>query len=95
METGEANRLGYANPAELREGYPAFFNEQVYPYITEGLRYLRKTQEGQQWIANLFHHVHELQGHSDVRGDVSGDTNGSTSVDPLLHSIPHIAVSNR
>ena len=99
VETGEANRLGYANPAELREGYPAFFNEQVYPYITEGLRYLRKTQEGQQWIANLFHHVHELQGHSDVRvdvrGDVNGDTNGSTSVDPLLHSIPHIAVSNR
>lgn len=61
LETGEAQRLGYHNSAELREGFPEFFYEQVYPYITEGLRFLRKTQEGQQWIANLFHHVYELQ----------------------------------
>ncbi|HEY5647426.1 MAG TPA: hypothetical protein VIS76_15860 [Pseudomonadales bacterium] len=60
VETGEAQRLGYANPAELRNDFPEFFYGQVYPYITEGLRFLRKTQEGQQWIANLFHHVHEL-----------------------------------
>lgn len=65
-ETGEAERLGYANAAELREGFPEFFYDQVYPYITEGLRFLRKTQEGQQWIANLFHHVHEMQGDSDL-----------------------------
>jgi len=62
VETGEAERLGYANPMELKEDYPEFFYNQVYPFITDGLRFLRKTQEGQQWIANLFHHVHELQG---------------------------------
>jgi hypothetical protein len=66
VETGEAERLGYANPSELREDFPEFFYEQVYPYIGEGLRFLKKTQEGQQWIANLFHHVHELQGDSEA-----------------------------
>lgn len=66
-ETGEAVRLGYANSAELRAGFPDFFYQQVYPYITEGLRFLRKTQEGQQWIANLFHHVHEIDAEDDER----------------------------
>jgi hypothetical protein len=84
VETGEAERLGYANPAELRSGYPDFFYGQVYPYITEGLRYLRKTQEGQQWIANLFHHVHELEAEGEQE---------SYAVRPP-HPLPHIAVIN-
>ena len=86
VETGEDRRLGYANPAELRSDYPKFFYEQVYPHITEGLRFLRKTQEGQQWIANLFHHVRELQEDPAVDPLVK--------VDSSLHPIPHIAVSN-
>jgi hypothetical protein len=60
-ETGEAERLGYNNPGELRAEYPTFFFERVRPYISEGLRYLRKTQEGQLWIANLFSHVYSEQ----------------------------------
>jgi hypothetical protein len=60
-ETGEAERLGYNNPGELRGDYPTFFFERVRPYISEGLRYLRKTQEGQLWIANLFSHVYSEQ----------------------------------
>lgn len=86
VETGEAERLHYANPAELRSGYPDFFYSQVYPYITEGLRFLRKTQEGQQWIANLFHHVHELE------ADTDQDRAAIETRPP--HSVPHIAVSN-
>ena len=27
------------------------------PYIDDGLRYLRMTQNGKQWIANLYSHV--------------------------------------
>jgi len=84
VETGEAERLGYANSAELRIGFPEFFYSQVYPYITEGLRYLRKTQEGQQWIANLFHHVHELEAEG---GEASSDKR-------LPHPLPQIAVNN-
>jgi hypothetical protein len=60
-ETGEAERLGYDNPGALRADYPSFFFERVRPYISEGLRFLRKTQEGQLWIANLFSHVYSEQ----------------------------------
>ena len=69
QETGEAARLGYNNPAELRADFPEFFYGQVYPYLSETLTYLHKTPEGQQWIANLFHHVHARQG-----GDASSDS---------------------
>jgi hypothetical protein len=84
VETGEADRLGYANAAELKAGFPEFFYSQVYPFITEGLRYLRKTQEGQQWIANLFHHVHELEAEGSQE---SGEVRSS-------HPKPHIAINN-
>jgi hypothetical protein len=57
-ETGERERWGYKNAGELRTKYPTFFFECVRPYISEGLRFLRKTQDGQQWIANLYRHVH-------------------------------------
>ena len=57
-ETREAEQFGYSDPGALRAGYPSFFFNYVRPYISEGLRYLRKTQTGQQWIANLFSHVY-------------------------------------
>jgi hypothetical protein len=60
-ETGEAERLGYTNAGELRSAYPSFFFERVRPYISEGLRHLRRTQEGQNWVANLFAHVYSEQ----------------------------------
>ncbi|MCC5885807.1 MAG: metal-dependent phosphohydrolase [Gammaproteobacteria bacterium] len=61
LETGEAERLGYRHANELREAYPAFFWDVVSPFITDGLRLLRKTQGGQQVIANLFAHVFEVE----------------------------------
>jgi len=56
QETGVAEKLGYRTPADLRRAYPAFFWEVVRPYIGDGLRHLRVTQEGKQWIANLYAH---------------------------------------
>lgn len=56
-ETGALERLGYQSPEELRAAYPAFFWSAVRPYIGDALRYLRVTQEGKQWIANLYSHV--------------------------------------
>lgn len=56
-ETGQAARMGYANAADLREGYPRFFWDVVSPFISEGLRFLRRTQEGQSWVANLYANV--------------------------------------
>lgn len=60
-ETGEAERLGYRHASALREAYPGFFWNVVSPFITDGLRLLRKTQGGQQVIANLFAHVFEVE----------------------------------
>ncbi len=56
-ETGQAAKMGYANAADLREGYPRFFWDVVSPFISEGLRFLRRTQEGQSWVANLYANV--------------------------------------
>jgi hypothetical protein len=58
VETGEATRLGFSNAGALRSGFPEFFYAQVYPYIGDGIAYLKRTQEGQQWVANLYHHLH-------------------------------------
>ena len=56
-ETGQSEKLGYQTPDDLRAAYPAFFWNAVRPYIGDALRYLRVTQEGKQWIANLYAHV--------------------------------------
>lgn len=56
-ETGQAAKMGYTTAADLRAGYPRFFWEVVTPYISEGVRFLRRTQEGQQWVANLYANV--------------------------------------
>jgi len=57
QETGTTQKLGYRNAADLRAAYPAFFWSMVRPYIDDGLRYLSMTQNGKQWIANLYAHV--------------------------------------
>ncbi len=56
-ETGVNANLGYQTPDDLREDYPAFFWNVVNRYIQDGLRHLRVTQEGKQWIANLYAQV--------------------------------------
>ncbi len=57
QETGVNAKLGYQTSADLRAAYPAFFWNMVGPYIGSGLRYLRMTQNGKQWVANLYAHV--------------------------------------
>jgi hypothetical protein len=60
-ETGASEKLGYQTHDDLRAAYPAFFWESVRPYIGDALRYLRVTQEGKQWIANLYAHVFSVE----------------------------------
>jgi hypothetical protein len=57
QETGVNKRLGYHSPSDLRAGYPSFYWGIVSRYIQEALHHLRVTQEGKQWIANLYSHV--------------------------------------
>jgi hypothetical protein len=56
-ETGVAVGLGYATPEDLRQGYPTFYWQVVARYVQDGLRHLRVTQEGKQWLAQLYAHV--------------------------------------
>ncbi len=56
-EIGEPTRMLYVSAGDLRDKFPDFFYDQVYPYLGPALRYLSKTREGQQWMANLFHHA--------------------------------------
>ncbi|MFW6094161.1 MAG: metal-dependent phosphohydrolase [Pseudomonadota bacterium] len=56
-ETGEADRLGYGDASALHHDFPAFFYNQVYPYLPAALDYLQRTPDGGRWIANLAHHL--------------------------------------
>jgi hypothetical protein len=65
-ETGTSEKLGYRNAGDLRAAYPTFFWKAVTPFIVDGLRYLRVTQEGKQWIANLYAHVFAEEHHGAI-----------------------------
>lgn len=61
QETGANAKLGYQHPGHLRNGYAGFFWNVAMPYIRDGIRYLGVTQEGKQWIANLYAHVFSIE----------------------------------
>lgn len=69
QETGATDKLGYQTSDDLRAAYPTFFWQAVRPYIGDALRYLRVTQEGKQWISNLYAHVFS----EEHRGEFSGN----------------------
>jgi hypothetical protein len=56
-EIGTNEKLGYRRPGDLHDNYAKFYWDVVSPYIQEALRYLRVTQEGKQWISNLYANV--------------------------------------
>jgi hypothetical protein len=60
-ETGMAEKLNYKTADDLRRKYPAFFWKMVKPYIGDALRYLKVTQDGKLWIANLFANVFSIE----------------------------------
>lgn len=60
-ELGANTKLGYKNPGDMRRSYARFYWNVISPYIQDALRYLRVTQEGKQWIANLHSHVFEIE----------------------------------
>lgn len=60
-EIGATERYGCKSPGDLRDSYARFYWDEVNPYIQDALRYLRLTQEGKQWIANLQANVFEVE----------------------------------
>ncbi len=71
QETGVNEKLGYSSPADLHRSYPSFYWGMVSRYIQDALKYLQVTQEGKQWIANLYSHVFSTE-HKDFCKYTSG-----------------------
>ncbi|ETX00901.1 Npun_R2479 family HD domain-containing metalloprotein [Candidatus Entotheonella palauensis] len=61
QETDTHTKLGFSTPDDLRNDYPTFFWNVAYRYIRDSLQYLSWTQEGKQWIANLYAHVFAVE----------------------------------
>jgi hypothetical protein len=60
-EVDSSAKIGYKSLEDMRVNYARFYWNGVSPYIQEALRYLRVTQEGKQWIANLHSHVFDIE----------------------------------
>jgi hypothetical protein len=60
-ETGENENTGYQSPGHMRQNFTRFYWQVVRPHIQDALIYLQKTQEGKQWIANLYSHVFAVE----------------------------------
>jgi hypothetical protein len=58
-ETGANTEIGYKSPGDMRRKFTTFYYNVVRPHIQDALQYLKVTQEGKQWIANLHSHVIE------------------------------------
>ncbi len=60
-EIGANEKFGYKTPGDMRAKYAKFYWEMVSPYIQEALQYLRLTEDGKQWIANMLSQVFEVE----------------------------------
>jgi hypothetical protein len=61
QENGTNEQRGYKNPGHMRRAYTKFYWNVVVPYIGDAIKYLNVTQEGKQWVANLYAHVHKME----------------------------------
>jgi hypothetical protein len=52
-EIGYNEQTGYRRPGDLLSAYPAFFARNVAPFIVDAERYLQKTKDGREILANL------------------------------------------
>lgn len=60
-ETGANKPMGYSLPGDMRKSYARFYWDVVSPYISDGLEYLKITQEGKLWVSNLNSHVFTIE----------------------------------
>jgi hypothetical protein len=61
----------------------------VYPYLPCALDYLTRTQEGEQWIANLIRHLHGARNGTTLR--IGGEAVLPRSLDELHARLPQLA----
>ena len=63
-EIGYNVEYGYQSSDDMRRNFTRFYWGVVRPRIQDALRFLRVTQEGKLWIANLHSHVFDVE-HAD------------------------------
>lgn len=56
-ETGLHEKLGYPDAAALRARYPELFWSAFAPHLDRATGYLRETEDGRQWLANMNAHL--------------------------------------
>jgi len=61
QELGLNEKFGYKTPNDMRRKYASFYWNNVSPYIQDALQYLRLTEDGKQWIANMHSHVFDAE----------------------------------
>lgn len=61
QELGINLALGYKSPDDMRANYASFYWNSVNPYIQDAIQYLRLTEDGKQWIANMHSHVFDSE----------------------------------
>jgi hypothetical protein len=61
QELGVNEKFGYKAPNDLRKSYASFYWNSVSPYIQDALLYLRLTEDGKQWVANMHSHVFDTE----------------------------------
>lgn len=66
-ELGMNQQFGYKSPHDMRTRYASFYWNSVHPYIQDALPYLRMTEDGKQWIANMHSHVLDSE-HGIIKG---------------------------
>eukprot|EP01125_Pyxidicula_operculata_P001623 TRINITY_DN11467_c0_g1_i1.p1 TRINITY_DN11467_c0_g1~~TRINITY_DN11467_c0_g1_i1.p1 ORF type:complete len:282 (-),score=38.66 TRINITY_DN11467_c0_g1_i1:39-884(-) len=65
-ETGEADKLGFKTPEDLRRGYPSFFWSVVKNYVRPAIQFLKVTQVGKQYLNNLLAGVSHVEHFGDL-----------------------------
>ena len=61
QELGVNEKFGYKSPNDMRKNYASFYWDRVDDYIQDALVYLRLTENGKQWIANMHSHVFDSE----------------------------------
>jgi hypothetical protein len=61
QELGYNEKFGYKSPNDMRKNYASFYWNGVNPYIQDAVQYLRMTEDGKQWIANMHSHVFDAE----------------------------------
>jgi hypothetical protein len=56
-EIGQHEQLGLSDASVLRARYPDLFWRVFAPHLVNATRYLRETEDGRQWLANMNAHL--------------------------------------